>query len=179
MSVNPLHQNQERDAFFEGVYQSCHKPLHLYAVGLCKQFGYDSSSADDALHEVYYKLLSKYPATAESFQMHGPGYLFRMVRNEMLGLNRKEKSLNRIYKVWGERSPREATPNCYSREEFIDWALRILEKLLSEKDLALFKLYLYGYSMKELGEELGMNPSTVGVRIHRIKQRLTSYNKDA
>lgn len=110
MTVNQLTQNEERDAFVLGIHLSCHKSLYLYAVGRCKRFGYDSSYADDILQEVYQKLLYKYPKTAEGYHKHGARYLFGMVRKEMLSMNRKEKSLQRIHKVLGERAPREASP---------------------------------------------------------------------
>ena len=77
MEDQQINQREERDAFVLGIYDSHYKALHLYALGLCKQFGYDLSLAEDALQEVFQKLLWKYPPIAWKIQEHGPAYIRR------------------------------------------------------------------------------------------------------
>ncbi len=175
MNDQQLNQEEERDAFVEGVHDSHHTSLHNFAIGLCKQFRYGPSSADDALQEFYQKLLSKFPAIAAKVEKHGPPYLFSMVRREVLSMNRKDKSLQRIHKVFGEMAPKKASLYCYSAEESTSRLLHGIEKLVSEVDLAILQHYLQGYSMKEIGGLIAMNPSTVGVRIHRARRRLAPH----
>lgn len=175
MEDQQLNQKEERDAFVLGIFNSYHKPLHIHAAGLCKQFGFSPSYAEDALQEFYQKLLSKYPDIAKKYEEHGRAYLFTMVRREVLTMHRKAKSLKRIYHVFGEMSPKKASLYSYSAEESINRLLHSIEKLLSEKDLAILWHYLQGYSMKEIGELIPMHPSTVGVRIHRARLRLAPH----
>ncbi|MCB9298895.1 MAG: RNA polymerase sigma factor [Lewinellaceae bacterium] len=175
MEDQQLNQTEERDAFVLGILASCHKALHVYASGLCAKFGFDPSSAADALQEFYVKLIAKYPDIAKSYEKHGPPYLFTMVRREVLTMHRKAKSLKRIHHMFGEMSPKAASLFSYSAEESINRLLHSVEKLLSETDLAILYYYLQGYSMKEIGELMPMHPSTVGVRIHRAKLRLAPY----
>ena len=171
----PLFQNEERDAFVLDIHRTLHNSLHLHAIALCKQYGYDLSYAGDFLQEVYRKLLSKYPAIASKIRKHGTKYLFGMIRNEVLSAKRKDKSLARIHKVFGEAAPKEARLHCYCVEEAINRLLYSIERLVTEQDLEILRHYLHGYSTKETGELLSMKPSTVGVRIHRAKLRLAPY----
>lgn len=175
MLTQQSNQNEERDAFVVAIYDSCHKPLYLQAFRLCRQYGFDPSFADDALQELYRKLLTKYPAIAAKLDEHGPGYLFGMLQRELLSLKRKHKSLKRIHQVAGEMTPDIAKPGYYASEEAINNLLREIETLVAQEDLDILKYYLEGYSMKEIGELMGMNPSTVGVRIHRLKQQLAPH----
>lgn len=175
MSTQKSSHEKERDEFVLGIYGPCHKPLYSFACGWCKRHGFDPSFADDALQEFYLKLVSKYPAIAVKVNEYGNGYLFRMLQRELFSLIRKSKSLRRIGEVIGERAPREAKPGYYSTEEAIDSFLRDIEKLASEEELEILRYYLEGYTMKEIGEFMAMNPSTAGVRIHRLKRRLEPH----
>lgn len=175
MSTQKSSHEKERDEFVLGIYGSCHKPLYLQAFRLCKKYGFDPSFADDALQELYRKLLYKYPAIAAKYEKHGRAYLYKILQRELLSLKRKDKSLKRICDVIGERAPRKAKPGHYSTEEAIVSFLRDIEKLVSEEELDILRYYLEGYAMKEIGEFMATNPSTVGVRIHRLRRRLEPH----
>lgn len=175
MNDQQSNQEQERNAFVAGIYNSFHKQLLIFAASLCRQFGYSIGYADDALQELYRKLLYKFPPIATKIEKYGVRYLFSMVRTEVLNMDRKDKSLQRIHKVLGETMPKEASLYCYSVEESISRLLHDIEKLVSEEDLAILRHYLQGCSMKEIGELMAMNPSTVGVRIHRARIRLAPH----
>lgn len=171
-----LNLEKERDEFVLEVHESCHKPLYAFAYGLCRRYGFDPTDAEDAVQGVFEKLLYKYPGiAAKASGKHRRGYLFRMVERELLTLKRKNKSLKRIGEVIGEWAPREVKPGHYSTEEAIDSFLREIEKLASEEELEILRYYLEGYTMKEVGEFMAMNPSTVGVRIHRLRRRLEPH----
>ena len=47
-----------------------------------------------------------------------------------------------------------------------------LERLLDERELKTFRLYIEGYTYEEMGLLLGISASLVGVRIHRTKKKL-------
>ncbi len=175
MQKQQSNQNEERNAFVESVLDSYHKPLYAFAFRLCRQFGFDPTYADDVLQEFYWKMLTRYPPIAEKLEAHGPAYLFSMVQREVLSIGRKSKSLQRINKVLGRSALKEAKPGYYSAEEAVNNFLQDIEKLVSEQDLEILRYYLEGYSMKEVGEMMEMNPSTVGVRIHRAKIRLAPH----
>ena len=50
--------------------------------------------------------------------------------------------------------------------------------LLPKADRALIYLYIDGNSEAEIAAILGISPSAVGVRIHRIKQKLKDLNTE-
>ena len=48
-----------------------------------------------------------------------------------------------------------------------------LEGLISKEDFdLLYKLYVVGYTYQELCKETGLTKSALGVRIHRVKQKV-------
>ena len=54
-----------------------------------------------------------------------------------------------------------------------------LGDIISKEEFSLLKkLYVYGYSYKELAEELGVNPSVIGMRVKRSKEKfINKYKK--
>ncbi len=58
----------------------------------------------------------------------------------------------------------------------IDWLYREIQNL-KPIDRSLTLLLLDGFSYEEMAEMLGISTSNVGVRIHRVKQRLSSSNQ--
>ena len=51
--------------------------------------------------------------------------------------------------------------------------------LLPKADRALIYLYIDGISETEMASILGISPSSVGVRIHRIKQKLRDLRNES
>jgi RNA polymerase sigma-70 factor (ECF subfamily) len=61
--------------------------------------------------------------------------------------------------------------NTYEKDDRLDWLYQEIT-LLDKVDRSLALLLLDGFSYQEMAQMLGISPSNVGVKIHRIKQRL-------
>ncbi len=167
-----IYTMQNRDAFACYIYHKYHSLLEVYAFALCKRFRFDLSYADDILQELYQKILVSPEVVIEGYTQHGCAYLMGMLYKGTLSLNRKFKSRRRLLEVQAEHAPTLASVSHISLIPYIEETLQDMAQWLSERDLDIMKRYIEGYSQDEIGQELGMNSSTVGVRIHRAKKIL-------
>ncbi|MCB0572555.1 MAG: sigma-70 family RNA polymerase sigma factor [Phaeodactylibacter sp.] len=168
-------QIEARDKFVCAIKERHHEVLFMYALGLCKRFRYCPSYADDVMQEFYWKVLRFYENTEAGYATNGIGFLRVMLRNELLGLDRKHKSLSRLGKIYHGALPRTSELGGLATDPLIDEFEKMIVPYLSEKDARIMKLYVEGYSHEEIGQMLGMKPSTAGVRIHRAKKTLAPH----
>ena len=63
------------------------------------------------------------------------------------------------------------------RDERLEWLYEQIAKL-DEIDRSICLLMLEGYGYREIAELIGISTSSVGVKIHRIKQRLVRQSKE-
>ena len=61
-------------------------------------------------------------------------------------------------------------------DDRVDWLYREISKL-DEVDRSLALLLLDGFSYKEMADMIGISPTNIGVRIHRIKKHLTEQSE--
>ena len=173
---NYTYKNEEgRNAFMWAVWERHHQSLRLYASRVCARFGSSISDSDDAMQEFYHKLLVNHEFIAVKYREHGLRYLMTIIRNEIFGIERKRKSMERISEVYTQPIPLSVDISHYSLEPHLEDVLKTAAKWLSEQDVNILKYYLEGYTHHEIGEKLQMNPRTIGVRIHRMKKTLKSH----
>ncbi|HMQ46014.1 MAG TPA: sigma-70 family RNA polymerase sigma factor [Saprospiraceae bacterium] len=165
---------EERDRFLIDVHQRYHQQLRLYAQGLCRKLNIEATYADDALQELYAKMLNDHELVEAGFRKGGAAYLYTMVKNELLGLQRKKNSRIRLQEKLKVQLPEQMSWQQHPIEHHIEDFLQRAALLLTEQDLAILKLYLEGWKMNEISQTLNLNKSTVGVRIHRMKNDLRS-----
>ncbi len=104
-------------------------------------------------------------------------WLYRLCLNTVFTFNRK--SARKV-----ETSPLEAIKYSHSlsndgNEEKHDQknVLKYLIKNLDEVDRMIISLHLDGYSNKEIAEITGLKTNNIGVKLHRIKERLIAQMK--
>lgn len=164
-----------RDALALFFYEQYHELLLAYAAGLCRRLGLDVSLADDLLQDFYAAVLNRHELAWKGYTERGVAYLFQMVRFDALDLRRKDKSIARMKELLASQAPVQADIYSLCGEAYAEQFLEGLGRLLSPENLSIMKLYVEGFSYAEIGQQLGMNPKTVGVRIHRAKKAVTEY----
>lgn len=162
----------ERDSFLLEIFNRLHQALRSYAIGLCALYHLDLSYADDVMQEFYLQVLKKFEKVTVGCTKSGDRYLYKMVQNEVKELRRRLQSRNRLQKILGLNLPEPTISQQYPIEHYIEDFLQRAAAFLNEKDLMLLKLYLEGWKMAEIGQQMELNQSSVGVRIHRIKKDL-------
>ncbi len=175
MEIDNLHSIQARDGFVCFIQERHHEQLLVYVQGLCRRFRHCISYADDAMQQYYLKVLQFYEATKAGYEAKGIRFLRVMVRNELLGMSRKRKSLARLGEIYHGALPKSTDALGWAAETYIAEFFEKIVPFLSGEDARIMRLYIEGYSHEEIGEELGMKPSTVGVRIHRAKKILAPH----
>ena len=123
--------------------------------------------ADDAYQEIYLNLHRGW----EGFRgaSSPKTWLYRVTINTLLTQHRR----NAIRKTQGldtQPDPIANTP----QPEHVD----LLEKALSALsplERTLVVMHLEGFDYSEIAEVFGIAPGTIGVRIHRIKKKITTW----
>ena len=175
MENDNLHSIQARDQFVYSIRERHHELLLTYAQGLCLRYHYCISNADDAMQQYYLKVLHFYEEKKNGYEARGVRFLRVMVRNELLGMGRKRKSLARLGEIFHGALPKSADQHGWATDPYIQEFYDKIAPHLSDGDTQIMRLYAEGYSHEEIGQELGMNPSTAGVRIHRAKKTLAPH----
>lgn len=100
-------------------------------------------------------------------------WLYRIALNTALSWTRRPRTVQRL----GERELPETGSDALIRANDERQRLHRAMHLLPGSDRALLALHLDGYDHAEAGELLGLTANHVGVKLHRIKTRLTELLK--
>ncbi len=95
-------------------------------------------------------------------------WLYRVSLNTIFTLNRK------VNRVQYGGVPETGIPGRSDESERLYKAIRTLP----ETERAVISLHLEGYDNREVGEIIGITPNLVAVKIHRIRQQLSTLLKD-
>lgn len=164
----------EEDQRFETLYRAEYAGLLRYAEVTLKNHGslYSSVSdrAEEAVQEMFAfawenreKLLSRESPT---------GWLYRSLYFKVMELLREDR-------VWTKHVLQMSEPD--GDETNGDFSLKLeLDGIIPTEDYLLLKrLYLDGYTYKELCEKLGLKKSALAMRIKRIKEHfLKEYDSE-
>ena len=162
----------EEEHKFEALYRSQYGALYRYAAILLKGYSswdmYVSGRAEEAVQETFSTAWEK---RDDLFSCSSPaGWLHRT-------LYYKTQELIREDQTWAKRILRFSEAVGPSGGDF-----RLKTELTSiipeEEYLLLKRLYLDGYTYRELARELGVKQSTLAMRVKRIKARLAKEFKD-
>lgn len=103
-------------------------------------------------------------------------WLYRVALNTALSWSRKERKFRDRAQSFDDSEPallnREHRP-----DRRLDWLYEQIARL-DHVDRSLTLLLLDGFSYREMGETLGISENHVGVKINRIKQRLTKWSQE-
>lgn len=175
MDKEKFYKKGSRNAFVSTIYKLHHEKLLLHAIGLCNKHGYSFFDAEDLMQELYRKALQSFEVTEAGYATHGIRYLMGILRNELYGMNRKRKSISRLGGIYYDSVPKTGELDGLATGPLVRMFQEMIAPYLSEKDARIMKLYVEGYSHEEIGQMLGMKPSTAGVRIHRAKKTLAPH----
>lgn len=95
-------------------------------------------------------------------------WLYRIALNTVLTTKRKQNIIN----YQNDLPDNEGTDPALEKEDI--QMLRMAIRLLTDIDKALVSLYLEGYTNQEIADIMGITPNSVGVKLHRIRQRLAN-----
>ena len=127
-----------------------------------------TADAEDAVQEVYVKLLTAQPVFRDA--EHEKAWLIRATLHRASDIRRRADRRNLPLDT-AEQLPAPET----DRDASILTAVRALPKAYS----AVIHLYYYeGYSIKEIGKMLGIPAATAGTRLARGRERLRQMLKE-
>lgn len=158
------------------IYRHYHHSLHFNAIGLCKSLHLRFCRADDLVQEIYMIALNKPEKVRRGLLDKGPGYLFQSLRNIAIDYSRKAKSFYRAEEMFCIEKPLMGNllhlNPAAQQEQFFEK----LKLVLPPDDYVIIRWYAQGYTYEEIARFLnGMNISTLGVRIHRIKKVMKQH----
>ena len=124
------------------------------------------SPADDAVQEVFLKLLTARPAFRDA--EHEKAWLIRATLHRSSDIRRAAERRN---------LPLEEAAEPPAQEDALDLLSAV--RALPDKYSAVIHLYYYeGYSIKEIAKTLGLPAATVGTRLARGRERLRQMLKE-
>jgi RNA polymerase sigma factor (sigma-70 family) len=160
--------SSERDDLFKRVVSEHMGILLKTAHG----FAAASADRDDLVQEMLLSIWQALPSYNEACQLST--FIYRVSHNRALNWQRtRTRYVRRIdrfaefpHLVFGANEG-------YEQEQQIEWLYAIIRQL-APIDRTLIMLHLDGLSHQAMGEITGLSANNVGVRLHRIKQWLSS-----
>ncbi len=140
---------------------------------ICQAYAYYPGLTDDLYQEVLLNLWS----SLSSFKGEAKftTWMYRVTVNTAISFNRKEKTYQG--KNMGEYSGQLADSNDEKNEKLeTESQLERMHQAISElpaEERLIIGLYLEDLAYKEIAEVIGATTNLVGVKINRIKERLT------
>jgi RNA polymerase sigma factor (sigma-70 family) len=149
----------------------------------------DTSEAEDILQDVFYELIETYRLMKPV--EHVTAWLFRVARNRMIDLFRRNKPSSLNNPVYGEEEgdtledllpSADAGPEAvYARNLLLDALDEALEELPAAQRDVFIAHELMGQSFKEISAETGFSVNTLLSRKHyavmHLRQRLQSIHE--
>lgn len=157
----------EEEQEFEALYRSQYAAMYRYASALLKggggPAGYVAGRAEEVVQEAFSVAWEK---RGELLASPSPaGWLCRAVQYKARELMRDDQIWLKHILRCSEYSGTRDAGDFHLRTELSD--------LLSEEEYLLLKrLYLEGYTYRELSRSLGVKQSTLAMRVKRLKERL-------
>ena len=162
----------QEEALIEELFHAEYNNLVRYAAVILNKYssGHISISgrAEDVVQDLFCLAVEKRDEVLESGSP--VGWLYKALTLKVREALREDRTwFKRLSLIQGESEPGDF------RRLPIEW-----EGLMSQEDYELLrKLYLEGYSYKELCAELDVKKSTLAMRVKRIKERFQkNYEKN-
>jgi RNA polymerase sigma-70 factor (ECF subfamily) len=147
---------------------------------IVRAFAPASEDRDDLFQEIVLQIWNCLP----TFQGNSKAttWVYRVALNTALNWQRDERKRRKQsdFTFGTEESLDQRAPEQRDTEsrEMVEWLQRQLQSL-GPVDRALMLMYLEGESYRAIAEVLGMSESNVGVKLSRIRQRLTDSARRA
>lgn len=154
------------------IYEEYHEVLLFYTIGICKKFRFDPILAFDLLQDFYMKVLHQSDTVQKGMEKKGVSYLMQILKHLCIDQDRKRKSRHRISDVLEYEGPRISNIYHLCVEICTEGFYEDMQQWLSEENFEIMRLYISGYSYKELAEKFQKPTKTIASRIHRAKKVL-------
>jgi RNA polymerase sigma-70 factor (ECF subfamily) len=156
---------------FEQLYMGWAKRVYGFVVMALR----NRERAEEITHDVFLSVLASLGEFEPRSETAFRGWLFRIARNKVLTLRRKEQRFR--FQSLDETEEEELPPAVPPTENAIGWVqdpdLFLLMELLPEPQrLALFLRFSLDLTAKEAGEIMDRSPADVGQLQHRALRRL-------
>lgn len=160
---------KEQQHIFE-QWLAQHKGLLFKVV---RAYAFNSHDQDDLFQEMTTQVWNSVPRYRGDSSVST--WIYRVAFYAAIGWSKKEKrhrdkhqSIQREDRLLSQRSNPE-NPK-------LEWLYEQISQL-DEIDRSLTLLMLDGFSYREIGDTMGISQSYVGVKLNRIKKRLTEHSK--
>lgn len=145
---------------------------------ICRAYADDREEERDLFQEILLEAWRSLPSYEGKARIDT--WLYRVALNTALGRERKrrvrsEARLDEEDPVMGSTVPRPDEE--LAERERLERLHAAIDRL-GEMDRALVLMYLEEHSYAEMSEVLGISESYVGVKLHRIKQKLADWLED-
>lgn len=156
-------------------YQKHHWELYSYALRLVNHYKFDTSFAKDLLQEFYIKVSLKWELFDAKYKEFGVKYLKRTLKNEISDQRKKMEAMRRRDNFYGEKH--EKVGNIFNlcrdiyHKKFYDY----MDELLDEKHFPVMKLWIEGYSYKEIADIMAIKVGTASSRISKARKILIKH----
>jgi len=168
----------DRDATVQYLYEEYDSVLYNYTVGLCKRYNIPIAQAEDLMQEFYLSVLKNHLGIIKGYHARGIKFLFRVIKNDLFDYHRKKKSQLRLEEIYSMGVRLDFNLYYLAPDLFQANFTDQIKRLLPTTDYTVFKLYLQGYTYREIQNKLEINLNTIGVKIFRAKKILRSFFKD-
>ena len=156
----------EENQRFEALYRAEYAGLLRYAEVTLKNHGSPYSCVSDRAEEAVQEMFAfAWENRGKLFGLDSPaGWLYRSLYFKVMELLREDR-------VWTKHVLQMSVPDGDDTNGDFHLKLELAGIIPTEDYLLLKRLYLDGYTYKELCEELGLKKSALAMRIKRIKER--------
>lgn len=160
----------EQQAIFDTWLQE-HKGLFFKVV---RSYAFNENDQDDLFQEICLNVWQSIPSFRG--EAKASTWIYRVALFSAMAWSRREKAdAKRTQAIGPVEHALTATGDL--EDDQVAWLYAQIGQLdVFDRSIAL--LLLEGYRYKEIAELVGISASNVGVRIHRIKQRLVRASKE-
>ncbi len=156
--------SKNNQQLFEKIYKQCYPMVLQMCLGYMKG---DKDLANDLAQEVFINIWN----AMDNFRSKSTykTWVYRITVNTCLQYIRKEKNTKKVSIEKVEHALREESDNVISEQ---NQSLYNAIGALEEIDRLLIMMVLDGQDYENISEVMGIKPTNVRVKIHRIKKRL-------
>lgn len=160
--------NEQQRIFEEWLAQ--HKGLLFKVV---RAYAFNSHDQDDLFQEMTTQVWNSVPRYRGDSAVST--WIYRVAFYSAIGWSKKEKRHRDKHQAI-QREDRLLSQRINSENPQLEWLYEQIAQL-DEIDRSLTLLMLDGFSYREIGKTMGLSQNYVGVKLNRIKKRLTEHSK--
>ena len=160
--------SEQQRIFEEWLAQ--HKGLIFKVV---RAYAFNSHDQDDLFQEMTTQVWNSFPRYRGDSKVST--WIYRVAFYSAIGWSKKEKRHRDKHQAI-QREDRLLSQRSNPENPQLEWLYEQISQL-DEIDRSLTLLMLDGFSYREIGKTMGLSQNYVGVKLNRIKKRLTEHSK--